>query len=97
MPEIVIAVGAFLKTNGYASLAEAATKLGMEQQGVWDRIMGDAGLPACKMSVNVVLPQLEGQAAPDRPQIPIVVYWSGEGFATASGTGPQPGKATGLQ
>lgn len=93
--EIVRAVGIFLATNGYASLAEAATKLGVGQQELWNRIMSEAGLPACEISINVAVHR-GGEDASSRPQFSIVVYWTGQGFATASGTDIESSEETGL-
>ncbi len=43
------AAAQFLLDNDYVSLQEASEALGLSLQGLWDKIMAEAGLPACEV------------------------------------------------
>ncbi len=42
------AAAKFLLENDYISLQEASEALGLSLQGLWEKIMAEAGLPACE-------------------------------------------------
>lgn len=48
------AASRFLLENDYVSLDEAGRDLAVSQQGLWDRIIDFAGLPACQMPAFVM-------------------------------------------
>lgn len=47
--EAARAAARFLMENDYVSLQEAGEALGLSPQGLWDKIMDEAGLPACNI------------------------------------------------
>ncbi len=49
------AAAQFLLENDYVSLQEACEALDLSLQGVWDKIMAEAGLPACEAPTFVLI------------------------------------------
>ena len=49
------AASQFLLENDYVSLQEACEALGLTLQGLWDKIMAEAGLPACEAPTFVLV------------------------------------------
>ena len=49
------AAAQFLLENHYVSLQEASEALGLSFQGLWDKIMTEAGLPACEAPTFVLV------------------------------------------
>jgi hypothetical protein len=50
------AAAQFLLENDYVSLQEASETLGLALPKLWDKIMDEAGLPACEAPTFVFVP-----------------------------------------